>query len=397
MGSEPTTVGGGGDTGEQAQELTPTFFYHSSAEPIPHLWELYGVYERADAEVLGESIDDTTADPHSAELAQSRCFNCGDPDHKVTECRFRLNRELIALSRQYYQFKQGTLGLGNWQRIHDVESWRQQRLNWLEEFEPGKIKGELLKEALGTYNEEWLRNISVWGYPPGWVSEIDPRERVKMHIWNEVHGDVEDELDDSLHFEIHGDDDRIEQVKFGDAFKITHHSDTKYEIGFDSQVSPSRRTSSSESPSSSDKESPNASLVPVRWANYPPSHFSSQHLVPYKPPPPAEPWSSTLFEDTAAYLHQFSFYHYNSQPPPPPSEEPPPLPPSSDPPPPPSMPPLPSSPPPPPPFSFPPSEIPGHAPTLPSNKPSHHELSHPVVEDDQADLSECDMDLSDSD
>ncbi|KAH9484420.1 Zinc finger CCHC domain-containing protein 8 [Psilocybe cubensis] len=381
MGSEPNTVGNNGD---QTNELGPLFFYHSSAEPIPGFYELYGVYERSDTNVLGDDVDGESTD-HQLDSDQSRCFNCGEPDHKVTECPLRLNRELIALSRQYYQFKQGTLGTGNWQRIHAVEAWRQQRLNWLEEFEPGKIKGELLKEALGTYNEEWLRNISVWGYPPGWISPIDPRERVRSRIWNEIDGDIEGELDDSTPFEIHGDDDHIDQVSFGDTFKITRLTDIKHEDQSGSEDSSSRHLSSSAS--SSDEESRDEPLVPIRWANYPPSYFSSQHLIPYKSPPPSETWYSTRFENTTAYLCQFSYY--GSQPPPPPSEEPPPLPPPFDPPPPPppSMPPPPSSPPPPPP----PAKVLSHASAPLPDKPKDLTL-----ENDQADLSECDMDFSDS-
>ncbi|KAF8969659.1 hypothetical protein BDZ97DRAFT_1794503 [Flammula alnicola] len=286
MGSESGTAGGGGSADGQA-ELAPSFFYHLSPDLLPYGWEPYGIYERADLDVLGVEVGLSENGGDSESTDRSRCFNCGDPDHKVTECRFRLNRELIALARQYYQFHQGSLGLGNWQRIHAVEAWRQQRLHWLED-EYGN-------------EDEWLKNISVWGYPRGWVSETDPRDRVRARIWNENEGDVDDELDGDALFEIHG------------TVILSSNSQST--------------NSSYRSPSSTNG-------VPIRWAHYPSSYFSSQHLVLYVPPTRREPWSSTLFENTDAYLHQF----YNAQQPPPPPDEPPPLPPSSPPPP---LPPLP--------------------------------------------------------
>lgn len=362
------------------QGVTDPFFYHPSADPIPHYWEIYGIYERANEVALGEAAEDTEQ-PLINDL--SRCFNCGDPDHKVTECRFRLNRELIALSRQYYQFHSGTLGLGNWQRIHAVEAWRQLRLDWLEEFEPGKIKGDLLREALESSNEEWLRNISVWGYPPGWMSKADPRERVRKRIWNEVHGDVDEELDD-MDFEIHGDEDYVEKVAFRDAFQITSYIQ---KIESEELSEDESSVSDSSGSTTASQEEFNIPSPPIRWAHYPPSYFSSQHLVPYVPPPPAEPWSTTSFANTEAYLNQYNVYHN----PPPPSEEPPPLPPSSTPPPLPPSNPLPT----PPPLHIlydQPHAKPSYP--QPAPRPSTQPPQNGV---DEAELSECDMDLSDSD
>ncbi|KAF8912121.1 hypothetical protein CPB84DRAFT_1841816 [Gymnopilus junonius] len=332
------------------------------AAPFHHFWHADGVYTRAQEDILGD-------DPPGVETEnqpgpdQSRCFNCGDPDHKITECHYRLNRDLIALSRQYYHFFQGTLGSGNWQRVHTAEAWRQQRLNWLEEFEPGKIKGELLKDALRSSDNELLKNISVWGYPLGWLSEVDPRERVRARIWNENDGDIDAELEHAPSFEIHGED-HIETMSFQDTFQLTEHP---------SYASESRSNSPSATESSStDTHSEPATIN--RWATYPSDYFSSQLLIPYRPPSPPSPWFR--FEDTSAYLAYHaprSFAHIST--PPPPSEEPPPLPPLM------LLPPPPST----------------TLPPLPTNyTPISSQRTSQRVDLDGADLSECDMDLSDS-
>lgn len=346
MGSNPITPGDGTADG-QTSELAAPFFYHISPDPLPYGWEPSGIYERSDHGILGDR-DDTESGTNEILQDISHCFNCGNPEHKVPDCPFRLDRDLIALSRQYYLFFQGTLGLGNFQRIHTVEASRQERLNWLEDFEPGKIQGDLLKEALESSNEEWLRNISLWGYPPGWISENHPRERIRSRIWEEDSGDLADDLDDDSFFEIHGDGHTVETVSFQGAFQAITHSPAN--AGSTTIRTRSDTNSPYSNPSPHDSESteyePPQHLPPpqpIRWANYPPSYFSSDHLIPYIPPRRnTEPWSSTLFANTETYLYQF-----HTRPPSPPEEEPPPLPPSETPPPlaitpvPPSPPPLP--------------------------------------------------------
>lgn len=348
---------------------------------------MYGIFfERACTDVLGLA----SPAPSNEVESLSRCFNCGDPDHKITDCPIRLDRELIALTRQYYQFYQGSTT--TWKRIHSVEAWRQQRLDWLEEFEPGRIKGELLKEALRdeyANEEEWLKNISLWGYPRGWVSQKDPRDLVRARIWNENEGDVDNDEDDDTTFEIHGDGDVAETLSFRDAFSIvTHGHNSKAHSS-----SKSRSRSNSLTATSSSSSSPPPAVELIRWANYPPSYFSSQHLVLYRPPIPREPWSSTIFENTDAYLYQF---YRTARPPPPPSEAPPPLPPSLTPP------PLPPSPLPPHPFGahpLPPASPPPPLPPPPQmGSTALDGTSLQIINfDGQDDLSEADMDLSDSD
>ena len=352
LGEETISCGNRG--GRQPSELILHIF--TDLSPYTSEWEPFGIYERTDTYVLGtEREEEEEEEP----TIQSRCYNCGHPDHKVNDCPIRANRELIALSRQYHDFYQNARGLGNSQRFHTVEAWRQQRLDWLENFEPGTIKGELLKDAISAGNDEWLKNISVWGYPLGWVSHRDPRERVRDRIWNENNGDVE-ELDTVENFEIHGGGEVVELLSF-------KHSESDEVV----------RTATSRlpSPSISPAAPPLCSMPPIRWATYPTSYFSSQALVLYNPPTPSrsESWDSSVFNDTDAYLNQFSA----SNQPPPPQEEPPPLPPGP----------------------------PGFGPPQNTVHPVQFastlvDSETPIVEAEQdveQGLSECDMDLSDSD
>ena len=342
-GSETMGIPDGHRDDRQTPELVFPIF--TDLSPYTDGWESFRTYERSDTDILGTQKENEKDEDDVHPTNPSRCFNCGHPDHKVTECPFRANRELIALSRQYYEFFQGTLGLGNSQRLHTVEAWRQQRLSWLEEFEPGTIKGELLKDAIADSNDEWLKNISVWGYPLGWVSHLDPRERVRDRIWNENNGDVVEELEAAEPFEIHGDEEVVELLSFEGAF---HHT-----------------ASSPPSPSAL----PLCSGPPIRWATYPTSYFSSQALVLYTPPARNEPWYSSVFDDTAAYQNQFSA----SNQPPPPEEEPPPLPPG-----------LPGS-------GFPQNTF------IHSSQFTSSCLEIPIEVKQGDSLSECDMELSDSD
>ncbi|KIM48689.1 hypothetical protein M413DRAFT_83920 [Hebeloma cylindrosporum] len=385
MGPESTTPGDGVADG-QTSELAAPFFYHISPDPLPYGWEPSGIYQRADHGILGDQDDTTESATIETLQDNSQCFNCGNPEHKVPDCPFRPDRDLIALSRQYYQFFQGTLGLAKFQRIHAVEASRQERLNWLEEFEPGKIQGALLKEALESSNEEWLRNISVWGYPSGWISENHPRERIRYLIWEENNGDIADDLDGDSFFEIHGDGHAVETVSFQGAFQAITHSSVDAGSATPGAI-PSHTVSDTSSLSSktSSHDSEAVECEPpqppqlVRWANYPPSYFSSHHLIPYIPPRRnTESWSSTSFADTEAYIYQF-----HSRPPPPPDEEPPPLPPSMAPPPLPTTHVLPSSPPPP------QQGIHSH-PGFPTHGQS------PISQSSQIDPSDSDMELSDS-
>lgn len=318
---------------EALEQETSSFFYHSTPGSYSYSWEQSSIYSRIESSaILGQPLEvPEETDNLIVHQSTSRCFNCGDPEHKISACPLPTNRELITLSRQYYQFYHGTLG-PQWQRIHTFESRRQERLNWLEEFQPGEIRGELLQDALAESNEEWLRTICAWGYPPGWISDVDPRNRVRARIWNEY-----DCGNDSLEvFEIHGEDG-VEAIPI----HINDGEEGPDREQYGNAVSDNQNENLSGNSLSNSQESDIIhNTTPMkRWAQYPSRYFSSDLLFPYTPaipglPPPS--WDNTSFADTTTYLCQ----HYPSfpTPPPPPSVSPPPLPPGT-----PSLPPIPPS------------------------------------------------------
>ena len=165
-------------------------------------------------------------------------------------------------------------------------------------------------DALAYGNDELLKSICAWGYPLGWISDADPRERMRARIWSENGGGVDD-ADDITVFDIHGEDNAIERVSFYGAFECKENGDDTLSETSVSTASPSERDVQRE---------------PLhRWATYPNTYFSSAFLSPYTlPPPPMPPpsWDDLSPEDTEEYLSQ-----HIPRAPPPPAEAPPPLPP----------------------------------------------------------------------
>jgi zinc finger CCHC domain-containing protein 8 len=326
----------GGARGTDGELDAPLFFVDGDVSN----WEPYGVYVRATESIVG---DEDRHDPISLDLGISRCFNCGSPDHIVTSCPTPLDRPLVSLSRQLFNFIQASRGTTDFQRIHVVEQWRQQRLDWLDVFEPGEIRGLLLRDALGSDGDEWLKNMTIWGYPKGWVGVTDPREHVRELIINEYADGVEDPEP----FVIFGDGHEVEIVysNGSDSDRRVHDCD-----------SDSDTTCSSTAESSSDFEADDTTpSKPIRWAEYPPTHFAS-HLLPIYTgiplPPISHRGSATYTSDRQHLWHRIISGQQSSGPPwrisgadeagtyasetrarnscptPPPTTEPPPLPPS---------------------------------------------------------------------
>lgn len=310
----------------------PTYW----VDTMPWGWISDGVYTRQKDEILGEELEE----PDDASRRQSRCFNCGSQEHMLSDCTEKRNQILIALSRSMYQFFSATAGLGSWKRVHDVEEWRQQRLHWLEDFEPGQIRGALLQDALGGQDGDWLKNMAVWGYPAGWVSHEDPRKQVKHRIWNEdLNGAVDDLVDINEPFLIHGDGDHFEEVSFSSSERFQLTSDDE-----ESDV-----TSGSELDDST-------ADPPKRWAQFTDSQFSSTLLpvyngiaLPMLPGQDAHSFSSTFSTDRQGLWHRIiagqNLYpplpeDFPWLPPPPPEDPPPPIPPPPPPDDPPPLPPL---------------------------------------------------------
>ncbi|KAJ3576880.1 hypothetical protein NP233_g129 [Leucocoprinus birnbaumii] len=324
---------------------------------------IYGIYQRDANTVLGEeeSADEGDDDPEPSNL----CFNCGSPDHSVPACPFRRDKELISLSRQYYNFYKELRGVVDHPRIHVAEGWRQQRLEWLDTFQPGCIQNPLLREAIGFGDGDWLKNIATWGYPPGWISHQDPREKARLIICDE-------HLDDGYE-------------RSGDPFYIFGDTDEAEDVS--KNITPTSENTPGDRLTNSNNQDPpsDPSSKPTRWATYPSTYFSSDLLFAYArqeaPPSSSLEWNA-VFDSEDNY-----FYQLYGQPPPPPEDPPPipPPPPSSAPPP---IPPPPSSPPHLPPKTLPLTALPP-AVVLPPRQ-------IPVNQITSSSEDEADMDISDS-
>jgi zinc finger CCHC domain-containing protein 8 len=277
--------------GENGEVADRSFCIDTSSE-----WATsFAFYERDSESVLGDPDKGDNANIRDARL----CFNCGSPDHAVSSCTTTPNYELISLSRQLFNFLQSQRNnnrTGESERIHIVEAWKQQRLHWLEVFNPGQITGSLLREALGLrdgeHDGEWLRNMAIWGYPNGWVAERDPRESVSLMIENEGVGN-EDEEDD-LTFVIFGEEDGEECLNIS-SLRCTVDNNLIDERDVSD-------TSSDITPSSTESTTVVSSKTNLlascrRWALYPPAHFSFALLPVYNgfslPPLSTSPSSSS--------------------------------------------------------------------------------------------------------
>ncbi|KAM5530457.1 hypothetical protein V8D89_015870 [Ganoderma adspersum] len=358
---------------------------------------LYGtpLYDRVhDEDVLGE---EKVEEEDALDVHVQRCFNCGEPGHVVSACTLPVDRRLVALSRQYFEFFRKDPGPPRL-RVHEVEEWRRKRLEWLDAFDPGQVRGPLLREALclrdGDTGErvEWLPNIANWGYPPGWVGSCDPREQVWQRITDASPPEDDDADEELLCIFADGDPEVCD---------LSRHA------AMDSR---------SETPSISDEDdqlSASSADPPSRWATYPDTYFLWSRLpvctgwvLPAvgaeTPPPPTV--SRTYTADREALWQSITTsapYQSSGASVPPwrtpgtfndarPSVHPVPLPPPplpmSTPPPPPSSPPLPPASPPPLPLVSGPSSLSRGPPSV---------LSH---NEDEADMEESDiddMDLSD--
>ncbi|KAF9014147.1 hypothetical protein BDQ17DRAFT_1396192 [Cyathus striatus] len=360
------------EIGEIAAEASAFFVDLSRTDCVP---QISGIYMRNVEEVLGASGEDEDEEEALESRKVQRCFNCGSQEHPFQSCPLPINRELVSLTRTMSQFVQGTLGLANWQRIHEVEAWRQQRLDWLEEFEPGEIRGPLLREALGSSNDEWLKNITTG------------------RIWDENGASVEALMEDETFFIYSADKEEPEEVSFQsmhlhdvlDDDKPTSNEKSSKDQDTSESEEDEGTSDSSESLSShtSNAEKQLMTSEIIRWAKYPDSYFSYKLLPIYNgialPPIDAHvPSYSSTYTQDRQHLWERIVSGFDSVPPPPP-DAPPPLPP-----------PPPDEPPPPLP---PPPEEPPHPPlppTLHVNSSYHSIHTIPVIDDE-----ESDMDMSD--
>ena len=307
-GSPSTGQVGEGETGEIGfyEDTTPLCGSYPSTWPE---------YRRHNVKTLGDQ-EEPVIDQHDG---ANRCFNCGSLSHSVAACLEPMNRPLIELSRQMFLFYRDLnktfqqLNLGFMERVHIVEMRKQQALDFLDFFEPGEIKGPELRNALGLDGEnghdgEWLKNMALWGYPPGWVGERDPRYEVSKIIEGElddsdeenpfiIFGDGEEEYlsfsntkpkgkaddsDEEEQFIIVGDGNE-ELLTFSSAKPRSTLSPQQDEISIEN-VHEDAIPSTTHSPARSPKPCPGRKGKEKkmhRWAVYPPTQFSSALLPTY--------------------------------------------------------------------------------------------------------------------
>ena len=298
---------GGGGLGGEVVEREKTIYSIDTGRL--NQWDYAPFYERDVQHILGQQED-----PDLSEVDQDtrRCFNCGSPSHTLSDCPAPRNQPLINLSRQFYTFHQSAhrQALGDLERIHVVEGRRQSRLDWLDWFEPGEVRGTLLREALeldddesgGEGDGQWLRNMAIWGYPKGWTGERDPRYEVNERVEGEIEQEDEDEP-----FVIFGDAGEEEEITF-------------------SPPHPQSQSPNRNSKISDDDPTPTPPSPPQihRWASYPTTYFSSALLPIYTGYAlPLIPSPCVFTDDRQALWDHIT----SDNEPPPPSTSPPPLPP----------------------------------------------------------------------
>ncbi|KAF7979609.1 hypothetical protein HWV62_41932 [Athelia sp. TMB] len=269
-------------------------------------WDCGPVYERDISDILGESPDDI----RGANPDVRRCFNCGETEHAVAQCLAPINHALVALSRQMFVFSQSAhrQALGDLERIHIVEGRRQQQLDFLDAFEPGEVRGDLLRDAISDNGEEWLKNMALWGYPRGWTGPRDPRYEVMKRIEEEpIH-------DEEPVFLIFGDGGEEEVELYPQTTDSAESED-----GEDVHL-----------PLKPDESAAEALMQIHRWAAYPDTYFSSALLPIYNGFALPPPESDTFSRERQALWEKIT--SAPPPPPPPPTTSPPPLPPFEPPP-----------------------------------------------------------------
>ncbi|TCD68468.1 hypothetical protein EIP91_010754 [Steccherinum ochraceum] len=204
-------------------------------------------------------------------------------------------------STQLYEFFKGsdpTIGL---RQFGEARNWRAQRVKWLEEFEPGHIRGNDLRDALGIANGDvgnyvpWLSRIADWGYPPGWVGPRDPRHRVWDLInWDQ---DTDSEGSDDMDFAIFGESEVHEQLRIPvhRVFtRVNNEEDASLDEHEEFGIGNTEQQVTEDSRSDTLSDSGEISDSKQRWASYPETYFS--------PTLPVSPFRASIGPQPSAEL-----------------------------------------------------------------------------------------------
>lgn len=269
----------GWHSGGQSQEAVitePPVFIDEHGDLSNHLYSTSTpIYEPCSPDVLGAEIEGGS----SLDEAVSRCFNCGSTHHVVSSCPAPHNAELITLSRQMYNFFKPSRAIEPI-TLSAAAEFKHQRYEWIDGFEPGRIRNPLLREALGLHDDDvcsnlpWLKNMAVWGYPSGWFGEQDPREQVLQRIDSLFVETVDPRVFDHT-LSIFGDDAvEILDISAWSVCMPFHRQDIEEVHEEQVELGCSRR-----------------------WATYPPTYFSSDLLPVYNGTrlPPIQPVTSSTF------------------------------------------------------------------------------------------------------
>ncbi|KZT39211.1 hypothetical protein SISSUDRAFT_1032763 [Sistotremastrum suecicum HHB10207 ss-3] len=221
------------------------------------------LYDTSDYIPIGE---ETVSDDADEVTDSRRCFNCGSPSHGVSSCPEPRNPELIALSRQMFQFYNDSTSS---MRFHEGIGKQLEKLSFIDEFQPGRVQGYLLREALDLDEEQeinedypWYYNMMRWGYPPGYYSRLDPKTRCRSRILDVDALEISSDDDDLAIF---GEDET--DMVHGDILK---NSDSQHE----------------------DPENGAESGKEKRWVTYSTSLFLSDILPVYSRAPLPDPEST---------------------------------------------------------------------------------------------------------
>ncbi|KAF7294123.1 Terpenoid synthase [Mycena chlorophos] len=265
----------------------------------------YGLYEPAGVYKRAETSDEdfplggpSPPIPDPYEARRARCFNCSETTHVLSACPYPVDKDLVALSRQYHEFLRLQNGADTTPRSLRELAERLERVSWTEAFVPGRV-GPALRAAVRGREDtgdddgngyEWLANMALWGYPPGWVSAKDPREKMRARIMRET-VPLPDEEDDEEVLKIWGDGDEEHVVL---AVPLA------------------------EEPRVDGESTRNDPSYPERWARYPRAYFAWECLTIY---------NGALLSQRDAPQPPAPSTQPPPLPPPPPSSPPPPLPP----------------------------------------------------------------------
>ncbi|KAJ7685688.1 hypothetical protein DFH06DRAFT_1313973 [Mycena polygramma] len=350
-----------------ATDPPPLPFFTESFPTHRGPWEPSGIYTRHSTSDPNDDDDihplgaprAPSPDPYA--LAGSKCFNCGDTTHVLSACPLPLDKPLVALSRQIYDFERDRAGDGTPRSLREVAE-RLERAAWAGAggFVPGKVSPALRRavrwrdwwddrrEAAAEAEEDvgpddgqgydWLENMSLWGYPPGWVAASDPRERMRARIMHERDPMDEDGEEEEDVMKIWGESGEEEIVLSG-ALRTDQDSlagegtDTDTDLDTDTDTDETTEDGSGDNePCKASPTNDNLATPELkRWAHYPGTHFAWERLTVYD--------GSLLSQRGQKPMRPREPVRPPPPPPPPPPSLPPPLPPA----PPPSLPPPPPS------------------------------------------------------